>query len=257
MTMNNYERRENIFHPEKVRFVTQRMVVKIGSSTVTGGSDVLDVNFMENIAGQVGKLFKSGVKVIIVTSGAVAAGKKGLGETNSILDKQVAALYGQSELISEWKQVLNNKGVEKVGQLLVTDNDLGNIDKVINRSLSFGVVVVNANDPVNDYEMKQFLVSKDNDRLAGFIAKSIGADTLLLLTDVDGVLDKDGKVMDSFNSTQEVMIFSASTSFGTGGMSSKVQIAQEFTGRAVIANGRAEDVELKVARGQKIGTQFH
>lgn len=243
------------FHPEEERFVTRRMVIKIGSSTITGNTENLDANFMENIASQVSLLFNQGIEVIIVTSGAVASGKKGLESVDTVLDKQVAALFGQPELISSWKEALNNNGVKKVGQLLVTDTDLKSVKPLLSKALYYGVVVVNANDPVNDYEMKQFLVSADNDRLAGFIAKVISADTLLLLTDVDGVLDKDGKTIETFNSNEEITIFSASTSLGTGGIFSKIQEAQEFTGRAIIANGRTNDVVLKVARGKKVGTE--
>ncbi|MBI2028076.1 MAG: hypothetical protein HYT07_00570 [Candidatus Levybacteria bacterium] len=254
--MGNHQEREIGFHLEQERFVTRRMVVKIGSSTITGNTENLDVNFMENIARQVSLLFNQGIEVMIVTSGAVISGKRGLGRVDTVLDKQVAALYGQPELISEWRKTLNNNGVKKVGQLLVTDIDLRNVKTILSKSLHFGVVVVNANDPVNNYEMKQFLVSADNDRLAGFIAKEIDADTLLLLTDVDGVLDKSGKVINNFSTKEEIVIFSAS-SLGTGGMSSKIQVAQEFIGRAIIANGRSENVLLKVARGEEVGTQFH
>lgn len=257
LIMENYQEREIIFHPEQEKFVTRRMVVKIGSSTVTGGTDTLDEIFMENIARQASLLFHSGVAVVIVTSGAVASGKKGLESVDTVLDKQVAALYGQPELISKWRETLNNNGVKKVGQLLVKDDDLKSMKPLLDKVLHYGVVVVNANDPVNDYEMKQFLVSADNDRLAGFIAEAINADTLLLLTDVDGVLNRDGKAIETFNSKEEVTIFSASTNLGTGGLSSKIKVAQDFTGRAVIANGKAEDVLLKVARGEKVGTQFH
>lgn len=253
----NYALQEQQGNKESEEFITRRIVIKIGSSTITDGTEDLDIAFIENISQQVGLLFRKGVEILIVTSGAVASGKKGLKSVDTILDKQVAALYGQPELISEWRRALNNNGVKKVGQLLVTDNDLGDIKDVTIKALSYGVVVANANDPVSNYEMKKYLISQDNDRLAGHIAKTIDADTLLLLTDVEGVLDKDGKTIKTFNSNEEVVIFSSSTGLGTGGISSKIEVAQKFSGRAIIVNGRTKDVLLKVSRGEKIGTQFH
>jgi|WetSurMetagenome_2_1015567.scaffolds.fasta_scaffold02934_2 glutamate 5-kinase len=242
---------------EQEKFVTRRMVVKIGSSTITGGSETLDKKFIESISQQVGALFNRGVEVLIVSSGAVASGKRDLGNVNSVIDKQVAALYGQPELISEWRKALNNNGVDKIGQLLVKDTDLKNIKPLLDKALRYGVVIVNANDPVNDYEMKQFLVSADNDKLAGFLAKSIDADTLLLLTDKDGVLDRNGKTVETFDSKTEIVIFDESKDVANGGIASKIQVAQEFAGRSIIANGRSSNIVLKVARGEKIGTRFH
>ena len=239
------------------KFIAKRIVVKIGSSTITGGGEILDRKFINNISKQVGILFSKGVEILIVTSGAVASGKRGLRNIDIILNKQVAALYGQPELISEWRKALNKNGVDKVGQLLATETDLKSVKPLLDKALLYGVVVVNANDPVSDYEMKKFLVSADNDKLAGFLAKEIGADTLLLLTDVDGVLNKNGKIIDTFQTKEEIKVFSSSKTIFTGGILSKIQVAQEFPGRAIIANGRTKDILLKIAQGKKVGTQFN
>ena len=242
---------------ESEKFISRRMVVKIGSSTITGGGEALDEKFLANISKQAERLFNKGVEVLIVSSGAVESGKKGLGSLNTVLDEQVAALFGQPEVISGWRKALNKKGVKKAGQLLLAETDLNSIKPLLDKALRYGVVIVNANDPVNDYEIKKFLVSADNDRLAGFLAKEIGADTLLLLTDVNGVLDKNGKTIDAFKTGEEVVIFSSSKVVFTGGISSKIQVAQEFPGRAIIASGRTDSVLLKVAQGKKVGTQFN
>lgn len=254
--MTSSKDKETASNTKQEKLISRRMVVKIGSSTITGGSETLDTAFMGCISQQVGVLFRNGVEVLIVTSGAVASGKRGLGNVDTVLDKQVAALYGQPDLISEWKKTLNNNGVERVGQLLVDDADLKTIKPLLDKALRYGVVVVNANDPVNDEEMKQFLVCADNDKLAGFLATSIGADTLLLLTDEDGVLDKDKQTIGTFNSKTEIVVFDKSKVVSNGGIVSKIKVAQEFAGRSVIANGRTVDVVLRIARGEKVGTQF-
>jgi len=245
------------FNKESEKFISRRMVVKIGSSTITGGGENLDIKFIENISQQAGFLFNNGVEILIVSSGAVKSGKKGLGSLNTALDEQVAALFGQPDVISEWRKALNKSGVKKVGQLLIVEADLKSIKPLLDKALHYGVVVANGNDSVNDYEIKMLLVSADNDRLAGFSAKAIDADTLLLLTDTDGVLDKSGKTIDTFRKGEEVVIFPSSKTISIGGISSKIQVAQEFQGRAIIANGRAKNVLLKVAQGKRVGTQFN
>lgn len=245
------------FNKESEKFTSRRMVVKIGSSTITGGGEALDGKFLANISQQAERLFSKGVEVLIVSSGAVESGKKDLGSLDTVLDRQVAALFGQPEVISEWRKALNKSGVKKVGQLLLTETDLKSIKPLLDKALRHGVVVVNANDPINDYEMKSFLVSADNDKLAGFLAREIGADTLLLLTDADGVLNKSGETIDTFKTGEEVVIFSSSKTTYAGGILSKIQVAQEFQGRAIIANGRTGNVLLKAAQGKRVGTQFN
>lgn len=248
--MRNQER-EIGFHLEQERFVARRMVVKIGSSTITGNTENLDVNFMENIARQVSLLSNQGVEVIIVTSGAVASGKKGL----KSVDNVTASVFGQTKLMTTWYEALKRNGVKEVGHLLLTDNHLvDGIGTILRDALRCGVLVVNGQDAVNDLSRSE--ICKDNDRLAGFIAESIDADTLLLLTDKDGVLDKDKNTIELFDSKTEIVVFDESKDIANGGIASKIQVALGFSGRAIIANGRTNDVVLKTGRDEMIGTRF-
>ncbi|OGH19612.1 MAG: hypothetical protein A3D74_04065 [Candidatus Levybacteria bacterium RIFCSPHIGHO2_02_FULL_37_13] len=244
--MGNYQERGIVFNSEQEKFVTRRMVVKIGSSTITGNTESLDVNFMENIARQVSLLFHSGVEVMIVTSGAVASGKKGLdGEDNTTV-----SIYGQTILITNWHEVLKKNGVKDVGHLLLTDNHLvDGIGDILSDALRCGVLVINGQDAVN--ELSKSKICKDNDQLAEFLAKSINADTLLLLTDKDGVLDENQKTIEVIDSNTKIGTLHESKEVYSGGIDSKIQVAIGFAGKAVIANGRTEDIILKVAQGKK------
>lgn len=245
----NYALHEQQRSRESEKFITRRMVIKIGSSTITGGTDTLDVNFMENIARQISVLVSQGVEVMIVTSGAVASGKKEL-------IAAAASMFGQTKLMGGWADALKASGVgkEDIGHLLLTDNHLvDGIGDVLRDALRCGIVIVNGQDAVND--LSDSIICKDNDRLAGTLVKLVGADTLLLLTDKDGVLDKDGKTIETFDSTTEIVIFSEHKGVSNGGIASKIRVAREFAGRVIIANGRSNDVILKVAQGKKVGTE--
>jgi len=238
----NYSLQDQQKNKEQEKFVTRRMVIKIGSSTITCGTENLDVIFMENITRQVSVLFHSGVEVMIVTSGAVASGGKKGSE------------FGQTKLIMGWGETLKKHGVTEIASYLLTDNDLvGGIGERLKNKLKHGVSIINGQDAVNDLVGSK--ICKDNDKLAGFLAKSIGADTLLLLTDKDGVLDKDGKTIGILDPTAEVVIFDESKEVFNGGIDSKVRVAREFNGRAIIADGRMDNAILKVAQGKKVGTE--
>lgn len=251
---------ERFIPKEKEQFVTKRLIVKIGSSTITEDGDPLNRDFMDNIAVQVSELLRGGVEVAIVSSGAVACGRKILGDIGATtLDNQVAAVYGQPALIAQWTIAFSKHGIN-VGQELLTDQNLKSSKLVLEKSLKRGVVIINANDAVNDEEMKQFAISADNDKLAGYVADLINADTLILLTDVDGVLDEGGKVMETIVSNENAeIVFRDKSAVGTGGMESKVEIAKEIANSgkiAFIANGKTPNVLLRIARGETLGTRI-
>ena len=108
---------------EGEQFVTRRIVIKIGTSTITAGKDQPDLEFMGDVARQATELFSDGVDVIIVSSGAVASGKRGDFPRRDIMDKQVEAVYSQPKLMAKWQQAFEVHGIE-VGQVLFTDIDL-------------------------------------------------------------------------------------------------------------------------------------
>lgn len=247
---------------EGEQFATRRIVIKIGTSTITAGKDRPDLEFMGDIARQAAELHRDGVEVVIVSSGAVASGKREDFQRKDITDKQVEAVYGQPRLMAKWIHAFNIHGVEDVGQVLFTDIDLekkaDNAREVLSRALKRGVVVINYNDAVADEEMQKVEKSADNDKLAGSVAKLISADTLLILTDVDGVMDR-GELIPFVDRLEDIEDLAHEGGTGTGGAWSKWIEAKEVAKddiRSIIANGRAENVILDAAKGQNIGTRF-
>ena len=170
---------------EKEQFLSRRIVIKIGTSTITGGENRPDYAFMTDVARQVAELLNDGVDVVIVSSGAVASGKREGFERRDIADKQVEAVFGQSRLMGQWTRAFEEHGIDDVGQILYTDVDLhertDSAREVLNRALRRGVVIVNYNDGVSDEEMRKVERSTDNDVLAQQVATLIDADTLLFL----------------------------------------------------------------------------
>lgn len=240
------------------RLVTKCLVVKIGSSAITEGAtnnQPLNKTLIKDIAIQCGELFKAGVKIAIVSSGAVACGRflLHLSEQDTV-DRQVEAAYGQPYLIKSWIDAFSNVGI-KTSQILLSETDLESAKLPLIRAMEHGIVIINANDSVSDQEMGQFLVSADNDRLAKFVALGIEADTLLILTDVQGVLDAKGNFVQDGNSI-DITNLSGNSIKGTGGMVSKVKVAKEagLSGiKAFIGEATHQNIIVKVASGKTQG----
>lgn len=240
------------------QFVSKRMVIKIGSSSLTHDGNPLNIELIEKLADQVATLYKSGVEVVIVSSGAVASGKEILETTNDdLINDQIAAIYGQNYLMDAWSKAFAKHKIP-VGQVLFSEDDLNKPNTPIVLGMKHGIQIINANDAVNDSEMREYFLSSDNDKLSGHIAKFVNADTLLLLTDVKGVIDSNGDVISEMYPGIEVSLLGKS-SVGTGGMNSKVNVGFDCSKsniRTVIAGANQEDIILKVARGEQIGTSF-
>lgn len=243
---------------ESEQFITKRMIVKIGSASLTRDGNPLNIKLIEDVANQTAALFESGVEVAIVSSGSVASGKEILKNTkDDVINDQIAAIYGQSYLMDKWRKAFSIHEIP-VGQVLFSEDDLGRPNTPILLGMKHGIQIINANDAVNDFEMKEYFLSSDNDKLSGHIAKFVNADTLLLLTDVNGVINSDGEVVSEMYPGIEVSLLGKS-GVGTGGMNSKVNVGFDCSKnniRTVIANARQREVILKAARGEKIGTTF-
>ncbi len=237
----------------------KRIVIKIGSSTIIDNDRGLDKQFISNISGQVARLRKHyGTECVIVSSGAVASGRlleKSLDK--SMCDTQVAAIFGQPTLTSEWIKAFKKRKI-LAGQALYTDSDLVTAPKPLNRAMGFGVVIINENDAVYDRELKAFKVSADNDLLSFFIATIVGADLLIFLTTVPGVFDERGKLLSIIRSKDKVVLRNDGKSeLGTGGMDSKLRVSLDFAKRgkiAIIADGRGKNIIGKIMSGEKLGT---
>lgn len=254
------ERQRYIDNREQENFITRRMVVKIGSSSITRDGSPLNLDFMDSIARQVSTLYYSGTEVVIVSSGSVESGRQVVSVNGDITDKQVAAMYGQGELTYRWKEAFAKYQVA-AAELLLTKRDLKKSTGPLLRAMQHGVVIINENDAVNNEELKKLVLLGDNDKLASRVARvSARADSLVLLTDTDGVLDSFGSTIHvlSESDTENVLFFGKSH-IGTGGMESKVKAgfkAARQGVRTIIASAYEQDVILKVARGEKVGTRL-
>jgi len=251
-----------------------RIVVKIGTSSVTDESGSIQQSVIAGLCRQVAQLRTDGHEVLIVSSGAIAGGVAALGMTrrpNDTLTLQALAAVGQSRLMQEYNQQLHEHGL--VGaQVLLVPNDF--IDRhqylhardTLSRLLDLGCVpVINENDAIASDEIRY----GDNDRIAALVAHSVDADVLILLTDIDGLytadpnVDPSATLIDQVSADDPLLSVNASTSStarGSGGMASKLaaaRIASWSAVRTVIADAQKEDVLAKsLSQVKGAGTQF-
>ena len=251
----------------------KRIVVKLGTSVLTGGSQRLDRAGMVELTRQCARLHAQNCDVIVVTSGAIAAGREQLGQPAlppTIAVKQMLAAVGQSRLMRVWEGLFEIYGLV-VGQMLLTRADLADRDRFLNARdalqalLDHRVVpIVNENDAVATAEIKV----GDNDNLSALVAVLAEADCLLLLTDLDGLYTADPRThpnaqlipeVRNIDSTLAAVAGGSVSGLGTGGMTTKLQaaeIARSAGIDVVIASGRSADVIVRVASGESIGTHF-
>jgi glutamate 5-kinase len=246
------------------------IVVKIGSSTLTNKAGNLDTANLRRIADEIAKNKKSGKNIVIVTSGAIVTGSERLRfnkKPRSIPEKQAAAAVGQSILMKEYAKAFGEHDIT-VAQILLTRDELSDRERYLNtrntllKLLELGVIpVINENDTISVDEIK----IGDNDTLSALVADLIGADALILLTDVEGFMmpDEDGElqvVPEIDEITAEIRDAAGHPSTqGTGGMRTKLDAAKIAADAGVvtaIAHGRSSGVLDKFISTGKAGTIF-
>jgi len=252
---------------------SRRVVVKVGSAVLTS-KDGLDLSVMENLARDISLLIKSGKEVILVSSGAVAAGKKRLGlqinRTLELKEKQGAAAVGQSSLMRFYEDIFDRLGY-KVAQVLLTHDDLSNRNRYLNvrntilTLLEWKIIpVINENDTVSVEELR----FGDNDTLGALITNLIEADLFVCLTDVDGLYT--GNPHDNpqarpvytvakVDKKVETMAGYVVGALGSGGMQSKIQAARMVSARggsSFIGSGRKEGIMQQLFACEPVGTFF-
>jgi len=251
----------------------RRIVIKIGSRVLTSEDNGLDHGFLESLAAEVAQLRSRGRDVVIVSSGAIAAGRIGLGlleKPRTIPQKQAAAAVGQSKLMQAYEEAFSRHGL-KVAQILLTRDDLANRLRFLNARatldvlLGSGVIpVINENDTVVVEEIK----FGDNDNLSALVTSLVEANLLLILTDIDGYFDADPRVnpdarlvplVKSVTREVERAAGSTTSSVGTGGMITKLAAAKRV-GRygvpTLIINGRKPGTLSRALSGREVGTLF-
>ncbi len=252
---------------------SRRVVVKVGSAVLTS-KDGLDLSVMENLARNISFLINSGKEVILVSSGAVAAGKKRLGlqinRTLELKEKQGAAAVGQSSLMRFYEDIFDRLGY-KVAQVLLTHDDLSNRNRYLNvrntilTLLEWKIIpVINENDTVSVEELR----FGDNDTLGALITNVIEADLFVCLTDVDGLYtgnpheDRQARpvyTVAKVDKKVETMAGYVVGALGTGGMQSKIQAARMVSARggsSFIGSGREEGIMQQLFACEPVGTFF-
>ena len=248
----------------------RRWVVKIGSALTTNQGAGLNATAIEDWAGQVAAIKRSGHDVVIVTSGAVAEGAVRLGwqvRPRSLHQLQAAAAVGQMGLMRVWELAFRQHGCI-AAQILLTHEDVANRERYLNaRStlwtlLQYGVVpVINENDTVATEEIRL----GDNDTLAGLVSNLIDADLMVILTDQPGLMTADPRIDPHAQLITRADLDDPALSkiagdggeWGRGGMRTKVtaaRLAARSATSTVIASGRRANVLVDLANGESIGT---
>jgi glutamate 5-kinase len=250
----------------RVLGTVKRLVVKMGSRVVL--SDAFD-----GLVDQIAELTRSGMEVVVVSSGAVAMGMRCLSldvRPKSLSRVQALAAVGQAELIGRYNARLAAQGC-RCAQVLLTHEGLSerrhamNIRHTLEDVLALGLIpIVNENDSVATEELR----FGDNDRLAAAVGATVGADLVVLLSDIDALYDADPRTSPVARSISEVseindeiraMAGSGGSSVGTGGMTSKIAAAELSVGAGIpllVAAGFSGDVLERLLAGEPIGTRF-
>ena len=253
-----------------------RIVAKFGTSLLTAGSDHLNQDIMSSLVAQVAQLHRQGLELLVVSSGAIAAGRYKLGLTKGLRDipfKQVFSSVGQSRLMYIYEQLFSPHNIT-VAQALLTKADLSDRAGYLNARntllalLELRVLcIVNENDVVAVDEIQEAKFG-DNDNLSAMVANLIDADLLLILTDTAGLYTADPRCepgarlisqVERIDSEIEQLAADTAGSLSIGGMITKIEAAKLATASGitvVIADGREADVILKLAAGEAIGTRF-
>ncbi len=251
-----------------------RIVIKVGTSTLTHASGLVNIRRIESLCKIISDIMNSGHEVILVSSGAIGmgVGKLRLSERPAdIAGKQAAAAVGQCELmyIYDKEFTLNN---HTVAQILLTAPDLecegrhAKFCATMERLIALRVIpIINENDTVATEEIE----FGDNDTLAALVASSIGADLLVLLSDIDGLYTADPRIdadaslipeVYEIDDTIRALSGGAGSSRGTGGMITKIRAAEIATGAGcdmIIANGAYPELLYNVLDGKSAGTRFY
>ncbi|HEY9279042.1 MAG TPA: glutamate 5-kinase [Eoetvoesiella sp.] len=252
---------------------TQRLVVKVGSSLVTNEGRGIDLAAVAEWAAQIASLHAQKKQMVLVSSGAIAEGMARLGwakRPHTMHELQAAAAVGQMGLIQAYEVAFAKHGI-RTAQILLTHEDLADRRRYLNaRStiytlLNLGVVpIVNENDTVVTDEIRL----GDNDTLGALVTNLIEADALIILTDQSGLYSADPRknpdaefiaVGQAGDPALEAMAGGAGSGIGTGGMLTKVLAAKRAAnsgGHTVIASGREPNVLVRLAKGERIGSEL-
>lgn len=250
-----------------MEFRYKKITVKIGSNVLAKSDGTLNVSRIAHLVDQIAFLRKNGVEVVVVSSGAVAAGRAVLQpskKTDAVSQRQLWAALGQVKLISRYSDFFGEHGLV-CAQVLTTKENFSSRAHYLNMKNCFSTLlenkvipIVNENDTISVTE----LMFTDNDELSGLIASMVNSDALILLTNVDGVYNANPKdenaqliqQIEISDTEPENAISTERSDFGRGGMLTKFRIAQKVAGDGIgvhVANGTSEDVLIDLLNTQK------
>ena len=260
----------------KENYKYRRIIVKAGTNILTGGRDELDDSFIDNLVSQISELSSSGREMLLVSSGAVAAGRgvmRNLSKSSVLPDRQVLAAVGQGRLMHLYEQAFATHGIP-TAQALLSRRDVNdrlgylNLRNTLLSLLNNGVVpVINENDVVAVEELEGEVFG-DNDTLSALVANLIDADLLVILGSVEGMYTKDPNiftdaelisVVEKMDDKLNEYAGPSSDLRGRGGMVTKIEAARLATASGVdvvIANGTTDSVVVRLSNGERIGTLF-
>lgn len=254
-----------------------RIVIKIGTSSLVMPNGKINLEKLDQLAFVISSLMNKGKDVILVSSGAMGFGLNVLNmdkRPTVIARQQAVSSVGQVAMMSLYSQIFAHYQT-KVSQLLITRDvveypeSLANFTNAFETLLSMGIVpIVNENDAISVDEMDHTTKFGDNDRLSAIVAKVTTADLLIMLSDIDGLYDKNPNIYDDAQLRKQVTEITdeiiksaggAGSRFGTGGMLSKIKSAQmifDANSQMILMNGENPRDILKVLEGAQIGTWF-
>ena len=268
---------------ERLEFIkAKRIVIKLGTNILRNDEGSVSLpriySFIEDIA----NLVKSGKEIIVITSGAVSMGKKRLNleDTKGTAIKQACAAIGQSKLMSIYENGFDTYGLT-AAQILLTEDDFSVREKylslrtTLNKLLELGVIpVINQNDTVSTLEITPRYIEEDmqvcfsdNDKLSALVTSELDADLLIILSDINGLYDKnpkinkDAKLIKCVSEVNDQILALATgvSEGGRGGMETKLQAAHmvtRFGGKVLIANGKEPFIIRRIFEGEDLGTMF-
>ena len=251
----------------------ERIVVKIGSQILTRKDGTLDVTRMSALVDQIAELYRDGIEIILVSSGAVAAGKseiKAKAKLDTISARQFYSSIGQVKLINRYSDLFHQHQIT-CGQILATKEDFATRRHYLNQRNCMAIMldnkvipIVNENDAISVNE----LMFTDNDELSGLVTAMMGCKKLIILSNIDGIFSGDPskpdsklfKEIDVKNDDIENCIQSSKSSTGRGGMTTKYNIARKAANEGIeviIANGRRDNILVDLMKGKDIpATRF-
>ena len=257
----------------------KRIVIKIGSSSLMHkDTGRLNLRKIEKLVRTLVDLKNSGKDVILVSSGAIAVGRTAIGlheRPDELPVKQACAAIGQAKLMMVYQKIFAEYSAIAAQVLMtkttvVNDTSRKNAENTFNELLKLGAIpIVNENDTVSTYEIKQVQTFGENDRLSAIVTSVVGADMLILLSDIDGLYtddpnsNPDAKFIDQVDKIDDNLLDMGKTtsgsSVGTGGMATKLiaaRIATSSGADMVIANGNNIDNITGIMAGEDVGTLF-